>query len=110
MSLVTFFIFFYEMKAQTNNKTCFSKTNFDSVYQFVLMKTQKNNSKVYVYEGYELVLNSDSEIAFKQKGYTLSTVNKEFGIFAFPKFSIDNERVKLKTNQLFCELVVLAKN
>ena len=98
------------MKSEATNETCFSEINFDSVYQFILNKTQKNISKVYVYEGYEIVLQDNSEIAFKQNGYTLSTVNKDFGIFAFPKLSRDNERITLKTNQLFCELVSLAKN
>lgn len=109
MSLITNFQIMTNRKSDTNNETCFSKTNFDSVHQFVLMKIKNSETKIYVYEGYELVLNGDSKIAFKQKGYTLFTVSKEFGICILPILSRDNERVKLKTNQLFCELVVLAK-
>jgi hypothetical protein len=98
------------MKSEKNNELCFSKTHFDSVYDFILMKTQQNKTKEYIHGDWEIVVSDSSELFFKKKGYSLSKVNRESGIFSFPKLDPDNERITLKTNQLFCELILLAKN
>ncbi|HEX8016190.1 MAG TPA: hypothetical protein VF465_13230 [Flavobacterium sp.] len=98
------------MKPEKNNQLCFSKTNFDSVYQFILIKTQHNKTKEYIHGDWEIVVSDSSELLFKKKGYSLSKVNREWGIFSLQKLGPDNERITLKTNLLFCELVLLAKN
>ena len=98
------------MKSEKNNELCFSKTNFDNVFRFIQMKTEINKTKGYMHGDWEIVVSERSELFFKKNGYSLSKVNRELGIFSFPKLSSDNERIRLKTNQLFCELVLLAKN
>lgn len=110
LSLVTNFQIMINMKSETNNESCFSKSNFDSVCRFIQMKTQNNKTKGYIHGDWEIVVSDGSDIFFKKKGYSLSKVNREMGIFSFPKLSTDNKRITLKTNQIFCELVVLAKN
>lgn len=98
------------MKSEKNNELCFSKTNFDNVFRFIQMKTESNKTKGYIHGDWEIVVSDNSELFFKKNGYSLSKVNRELEIFPFPKLSSDNERIILKTNQLFCELVLLAKN
>ena len=110
VSLVTNFQINYSMKSETNNESCFSKTNFDSVSRFIKMKARSNKTKGYVHGDWEIVLSESSELFFKKKGYSLSKINREMGVFSFPKFDLDNKRITLKTNELFCELVLLAKN
>lgn len=110
LSLVTNFQIMINMKSETNNESCFSKSNFDSVCHFIQMKTHSNKTKGYIHGDWEIVVSDASDIFFKKKGYSLSKVNREMGIFSFPKLGPDNKRITLKTNQLFCELVLLAKN
>lgn len=110
VSLVMNFQINYSMKSETNNESCFSKTNFDSVSRFIQIKMQSNKTKGYIHGDWEIVVSDGSDIFFKKKGYSLSKVNREMGIFSFPKLGPDNKRITLKTNQIFCELVVLAKN
>lgn len=110
VSLVTNFQINYSMKSETKEEGCFSKTNFDSVSRFIQMKTQSNKTKGYVLGDWEIVVSDGSDIFFKKDGYSLSKVNREMGIFSFPKLGPDNKKITLKTNQLFCELVLLAKN
>ena len=110
VSLLMNFQINYSMKSETKEGGCFSKTNFDSVSRFIQMKTQSNKTKSYVHGDWEIVLSESSELFFKKKGYSLSKINREMGIFSFPKLGPDNKQITLKTNQLFCELVLLAKN
>ena len=55
------------MKPEKNNQLCFSKTNFNSVYQFILIKTQHNKTKEYIHGDWEIVVSDSSELLFKKK-------------------------------------------
>lgn len=92
------------------NKTenCFSKTNFDIVYKYIGSQIKKSTVAFHNYDSYEVYLKDNAQISFKSNGYTLSRIIKDKGIFALPKRKKDNENILKKTNQLFCELVVLA--
>jgi hypothetical protein len=96
-----------EMKEEEG---CFSKTNFDTVSRFIQMKIQSNKTKAYVLGDWEIYVSDGSDIFFRKDGYTFSKINREMGIFSFPKLGPDNKRITLKTNHLFCDLVALAQN
>lgn len=110
LSLVINFQIMTNIQLDTKDELCFSKTNFDNVYRYILMKTQNDKTKTYVYDGFEIVLEDHSKIFFKQNGYTFSIVDKERGIYSLLKIFSDNIKHIQKANELFCELALLAKN
>lgn len=88
-------------------ETCFSKTNFDSVYKYIDNQIKRSNTTFYKYENYELNIYDTSEIDLKKDGYTLSKVLKEKGIISLAKRKQDNDKIVKKTNQLFCKILLL---
>ena len=98
---------------QTNREktdNCFSESNFGCVYNFIDTQIKKNNSTFYKYDDYELHLTDTTEIALKKDGFTLSKILKDKGFVCLAKYKKDNKNILIKTNKVFCELLLLAKN
>ena len=92
----------------TNNiEKCFSVASFDIVYNHINVQIKSSNAAFYKYDNYELYLTDASTISFKQNGYTLSCINKVKGIYSLAKIKKDNDRILMKTNQIFCKLLLV---
>ena len=95
-------------RVKTDN--CFSMSNFVCVYKFIDTQIKTSNSTFYKYDDYELHLTDTTEIALKKDGFTLSKILKDKGFVCLAKYKKDNKNILIKTNKVFCELLLLAKN
>ncbi len=93
-----------------NTDTCFSKANFDKVYKHVDAQIKNEDTSFYKYESYELYLTDSRTIAFKKSGYTLAIITKEKGATSLAKNSKDNDKLIIKANQMFCDILSGIKN
>ena len=90
---------------KSTNETCFSKENFDTVYEFIKTQTRKSQGGFYLYDSTEIYISRIDELSFKKNGYTLSKINREKGIFSLAMLKNDNDKLTSKTNLLFCKLL-----
>lgn len=90
---------------KSENEMCFTNKNFDTVYKFIKTQTIKNQSDFYLYDDIEIYINGVDELSFKKNGYTLSKINKERGIFSLAMYKVQNDKLVLKANDLFCKLL-----
>ena len=86
-------------------ESCFTKNNFDKVYEFINNQNIKTKTTFLKYDDIQVCLKGDSEIAFKKDGYTLSKIYREKGIIALQMLESDNNKMEEKTNRIFCELI-----
>ena len=98
-----------ETLKKKTSKICFSNENFDTVYKFIKTQTLKNQSEFYLFDDTEIYINNTDELSFKKKGYTLSKINKERGIFSLAMHKGQNDKLVLKANELFCKLLSESK-
>ena len=93
------------------NKTdpSFLITNFDLIYKYIDSQIKKSNLTFYKYANYDLYLTNAMTISVKQKGYTLSYITKDKGLFVLSKRKKDNDRMIIKTNQIYSELLLKTK-
>ena len=92
-----------------NAQTCFSEENLITVYNYLKNRISSRNKSFFEYSGYELYVYENTEIALKEKGYTLAKINKENGIISLSIFKASNDRIVKKTNQIFCEILSIAQ-
>src|SRR5687768_588246 len=89
---------------------CFSRANFIRVYKYIEDQIKKSSATFYTYDNYELFLKDTSEISFKKDGWTLSIITIEKGAFSLAIRKRDNDKIKRKTNHIFCEILLLIEN
>ncbi|VXB49263.1 conserved hypothetical protein [Flavobacterium sp. 9AF] len=98
--LILFFLSIILGCKKSEKEACFSKVNFDKVFHYL----ESNDS--YVPDDLEIVLIDSVTICIKKNGYTLSKIKRQSGIVSPLKYKPQNEKWTVKTNQIFCELVL----
>ena len=98
-----------EILSKDNKETCFSKSNFDTVYKFIDTKI-KNEIAFYEFENYTICLKNNTEIWFLKKGYSKGKITKEKGVFSLAIWQKDNDRIVKEINELFCKILSETKN
>lgn len=97
-------------KSEQNQRVieCYTKNNFDKVYEFIEKENFKTKSVFLKLDEIEIYLKNDNEIVFKKNGYSFSKIHRDKGVISLPILKSQNERVRNETNLLFCAL--LSKN
>jgi hypothetical protein len=98
-----------ENRKMNKTENCFSEANLAIVYSYIKNQISSGNKSFYEYGGYELHVYENTEIALKDKGYTLAKINKENGIISLSIFKASNDRIVKKTSQIFCEILAAAQ-
>ena len=110
-------LFGYQQTATKNEtkgldkKSCFTASNFDTVYTYIAIQIKNGNNSYFNLDGYEIYLTDESNIAVKkEKKYTVGTINKSKGIFSLAIMQKNNEKTVLKINELYCKILSVAEN
>jgi hypothetical protein len=95
-----------EPKKETN---CFSKENFELVYQYINNQIKSNNINLYTIDEYKVSLEENPKrIRLKRNEYTVALIYEK-GIYSLNKSKKGNERGVIEANQVFCKLYQLCK-
>ncbi|WP_445455161.1 hypothetical protein [Flavobacterium sp. HNIBRBA15423] len=96
----------------TTIDTCFSRINFDIVYNYIEEQIKTNNTKYYIYDNskkyksayYELYLKDTTTIYIKNnESRPLAVISKEKGIHSLVIWG--NKRMVNKSHQMFCDVL-----
>ena len=89
------------------NISCFSETNFESVYKFLENEIKQGDKGFYVFEGNKLYVKEGMQIVIKEDSFTLAIIHKKQGVYSLAKVLSDNQHLVKKAHEIFCSILAL---
>ena len=90
---------------EVKNKSCFSKTNYEIIHNYIKRKIEIEKLPYFTDNDYNIYLIDKNEIVINNKSSMIGKIVKDQGIFSVAKNKSDNERLTIEMNNLFCELI-----
>lgn len=93
-----------------NDNSCFSEGSFKTVNAYIKSKTEASKLGYFPYKTYHVFCVNTNEIVIRKNKEIIGKITKDKGVFAIAKYKSDNEKLTLKVQNLFCELVSEIEN
>jgi len=89
---------------EVKNKSCFSKTNYEIIHNYIQNEIEIEKLSYYTDNDYYIYLIDKNEIVINKKNSMIGKIIRDKGIISVAKNKSDNERLIIEMNNLFCEL------
>ncbi|MCU0392537.1 MAG: hypothetical protein MUE81_15600 [Thermoflexibacter sp.] len=87
-------------------ESCFTKSNYEQVVKYCKWKSMTSKIGKNIVNKYEVEVNENQELVFKDEGYTLFKFTAEGLLLILPiKGGSEHQKLTNKANEAFCELV-----